>query len=38
MKVGFIGLGVMGQSMAGHILDAGYELYVYNRTKSKSET
>lgn len=37
MKVGFIGLGVMGQSMAGHILDAGYELYVYNRTKSKSD-
>ena len=37
MKVGFIGLGVMGQSMAGHILDAGYELFVYNRTKSKAD-
>lgn len=36
MKVGFIGLGVMGQSMAGHILDEGNELYVYNRTKSKA--
>ena len=35
--VGFIGLGVMGQSMAGHILNAGYELHVYNRTKSKAE-
>ena len=37
MKVGFIGLGVMGQSMARHILDAGYELFVYNRTKSKAD-
>ena len=31
--VGFVGLGVMGQSMAGHILNAGYELHVYNRTR-----
>lgn len=37
MSVGFIGIGVMGHSMAGHILDAGYPLYVYNRTKSKAE-
>ena len=37
-SVGFIGLGVMGQSMAGHILDAGYELHVYTRTKNKAET
>lgn len=37
MKVGFIGLGVMGQSMAGHILEAGYDLVVYNRTKSKAK-
>lgn len=37
MKVGFTGLGVMGQSMAGHILDAGYELFVYNRRKSKAD-
>lgn len=36
MKVGFIGLGVMGNSMANHIIDAGYELNVYNRTKSKA--
>ncbi|MCR8969426.1 NAD(P)-dependent oxidoreductase [Facklamia sp. 7083-14-GEN3] len=36
MKVGFIGLGVMGQSMAGHILKAGYPLYIYNRTKAKA--
>ena len=37
MKVGFIGLGVMGQSMAGHILEAGHELFVFNRTKSKAK-
>ena len=36
-KVGFIGLGVMGKSMAGHLLNAGYELRVYNRTKSKAD-
>ena len=36
--IGFIGLGVMGQSMAGHIVNAGYELHVYTRTKKKGET
>lgn len=36
-KVGFIGLGVMGQSMAKHILQAGYPLYVYTRTKEKAK-
>lgn len=35
--VGFAGLGVMGRSMAGHILDAGYDLLVYNRTKEKAK-
>jgi len=35
--VGFIGLGVMGKSMAGHILTAGYELHVYTRTKDTAE-
>ncbi len=35
--VGFIGLGVMGRSMAGHIHAAGYPLCVYNRTKSRAE-
>lgn len=34
-KIGFIGLGVMGKSMAGHLMDAGHELYVYSRTKVK---
>ena len=35
-RIGFIGLGVMGLPMAGHILRAGYPLTVYNRTASKT--
>lgn len=35
MKVGFIGLGRMGQGMARRILDAGHDLTVYNRTAGK---
>jgi len=35
--VGFIGLGVMGQSMAKNILRAGYPLQVYTRSKKKAE-
>lgn len=35
--VGFIGLGVMGNSMASHILEAGYPVLVYTRTKQKAE-
>lgn len=35
--VGFIGLGVMGASMASLLLGGGYELTVYNRTKEKAE-
>lgn len=31
--VGFIGLGVMGKSMAGHILEAGFNLHIYTRTR-----
>ena len=37
MKIAFIGLGVMGAPMAGHLLQAGHELTVFNRTQSKSE-
>ncbi len=33
---GFIGTGVMGKSMAGHILKAGYDMHVFTRTKSKA--
>lgn len=36
MKVGFIGLGRMGQCMARRIFDAGHELVVYNRTPEKA--
>lgn len=35
--IGFIGTGVMGKSMACHLIDAGYKLLVYNRTKSRAE-
>lgn len=35
--VGFIGTGVMGAPMAGHLLRAGYPLMVYNRTFAKAE-
>ncbi len=37
MKIGFIGTGVMGRSMAGHLLAAGHRLHVYTRTKAKAE-
>lgn len=36
-KIGVVGLGIMGQPMAGHLLNAGYEVFVYNRTASKAE-
>ena len=36
-NVAFIGTGIMGARIAGHILDAGYQLTVYNRTKEKAE-
>jgi 3-hydroxyisobutyrate dehydrogenase len=36
-SIAFIGTGVMGHSMAGHLLNAGYPVNVYNRTKSKTD-
>ena len=36
-KVAFLGLGVMGFPMAGHIAAAGHDVTVYNRTASKAE-
>lgn len=36
MRIGFIGLGIMGQPMAGNLLDAGHRLSVYNRTPEKA--
>lgn len=35
--VGFIGTGVMGAAMAGHLIDAGHSLQVYNRSREKAE-
>ena len=36
-RIGFIGIGVMGASMATHLLEAGYQLTVFNRTKDKAD-
>ncbi|MDO8773968.1 MAG: 2-hydroxy-3-oxopropionate reductase [Burkholderiaceae bacterium] len=33
LKIGFIGLGIMGTPMAGHLIDAGHQLFVYTRGK-----
>lgn len=35
--IGFIGLGVMGRSMAGHLLAAGHSLRVFTRTQAKAQ-
>ena len=35
-KIGWIGTGVMGSSMCGHLIDAGFSATVYSRTKSKA--
>jgi 3-hydroxyisobutyrate dehydrogenase len=34
--IGFIGLGIMGAPMAGHLLEAGHPLFVHTRTRSKA--
>jgi 3-hydroxyisobutyrate dehydrogenase len=36
-KIGWIGLGVMGSSMCGHLVDKGFAATVYTRTKSKAD-
>ena len=36
-RIGFIGLGIMGQSMAGHLLAAGHSLALYNRSREKAQ-
>lgn len=35
--IGFIGIGVMGKSMARHLMEAGYSLVIYTRTREKAE-
>jgi len=37
-KVAFLGLGVMGFPMAGHLANAGHQVTVYNRTASRAES
>jgi len=37
MNIAFLGLGVMGFPMAGHLSKAGHTIYVYNRTKNKAK-
>lgn len=37
MRVGFIGLGIMGQRMAANLLDAGHDLVVWNRSPQRME-
>jgi 3-hydroxyisobutyrate dehydrogenase len=37
-KLAFLGLGVMGAPMAGHLQKAGHEVTVYNRTTAKAES
>ena len=38
MHIAFLGIGVMGKSMAGHLLSAGHTLAVYTRTKGKADS
>jgi len=37
-KIGWVGIGVMGRSMCGHLLAAGHEVKVYTRTKASAES
>jgi 3-hydroxyisobutyrate dehydrogenase len=37
MQIGWIGTGVMGQAMCGHLIDAGHRLHVHNRTRAKAD-
>jgi 3-hydroxyisobutyrate dehydrogenase-like beta-hydroxyacid dehydrogenase len=37
MKVGFIGMGRMGQAMARRLIDAGHDVGIYNRTREKAK-
>jgi 3-hydroxyisobutyrate dehydrogenase len=38
MKIGWIGTGIMGGPMAGHLQAAGHDLYIFNRTRVKAES
>jgi 3-hydroxyisobutyrate dehydrogenase len=36
-EIGFIGLGIMGEAMAGHVMAGGHRLHVFTRTKAKAD-
>ena len=36
MRIGFVGTGLMGSRMAAHLVSPEHELFVYNRTRSKT--
>lgn len=36
-KIGIVGTGIMSSGMASHFLKAGYEVYIWNRTASKTQ-
>jgi 3-hydroxyisobutyrate dehydrogenase len=36
-RIGWVGTGVMGRSMCGHLVDAGHAVHVYSRTRSKAD-
>jgi 3-hydroxyisobutyrate dehydrogenase len=36
-RIGWIGIGVMGRSMCGHLIDKGFSAVVYNRSKEKAQ-
>ena len=36
-NIALLGLGLMGSGMAGHLLDAGYPLTIWNRTPGKAQ-
>ena len=37
-KIGWIGTGVMGSSMCGHLMDAGFSATVFTRSKKKAQS
>jgi 3-hydroxyisobutyrate dehydrogenase len=37
MRIGWIGTGVMGRAMCGHLMNAGHRLFVHNRTRAKAD-
>lgn len=37
VRVGWIGTGVMGKSMVGHLMNNGYQMSIYTRTASKAD-